>query len=150
MWIQGPRSLSLIPHTISCNTWTLTLFLATHGLSDYILQRKAQGSYIIYCNTWTLRLQGGSDQSGILIYFLKNDTTHLKTIRFYWSKNWLAEELTENQFMQWNCRQQRRQHRSGTWISCRTSPRCSWWGTPLPPWCNGSGLWFFWRICSDP
>ncbi len=28
-------------------------------------------------------IQGGSDKSGILIYFLKNDTTRLKTIRFY-------------------------------------------------------------------
>ncbi len=52
----------------------------------------------------------------------------------------MAEERTDNQFIQWNCR---RQHRSGTWTSCKTSPRCWWQGTPLPPWCNGLGLWFF-------
>jgi hypothetical protein len=28
-------------------------------------------------------LQGGSDKSGILIWFFKNDTAHLKTIRFH-------------------------------------------------------------------
>jgi hypothetical protein len=28
-------------------------------------------------------VQGGSDKSGILIWFFKNDTAHLKTIRFH-------------------------------------------------------------------
>jgi hypothetical protein len=43
-------------------------------------------------------VQGGSDKSGIIIWFFKNDTAHLKTIRFDSNKNWLAEERTENQF----------------------------------------------------
>jgi hypothetical protein len=33
------------------------------------------------------------------ILFFKNEPTHLKTIRFYLSKNWLAEKRTENQFI---------------------------------------------------
>ncbi len=48
----------------------------------------------------------------------------------------------ENQFIQWNCCQQRRHPRSGTWTSCRPLPRCSWRATPSPPWSWRSGPWF--------
>ncbi len=74
-----------------------------------------------------------------------NGTTQLKTIRFYWNKNRLAKEHTENKFSQLNCHQQRRQPWSGTWTSCRSSPRCSWQGTPSPPWSSGSGH----RFCCE-
>ncbi len=34
-----------------------------------------------------VNIQGGSDKSGIFFFLLWNDTTQLKIIRFYWSKN---------------------------------------------------------------
>jgi hypothetical protein len=52
-------------YAISCNTRVLTLFLATHGLSHYLLQHinsqsltllLQQDSCNISCNTWTLTL----------------------------------------------------------------------------------------------
>jgi hypothetical protein len=51
-----------------------------------------------YTHSWFV--QGGSDKSGILILFFLNDTSHLKTIRFYPIKNRLAEKHTENPFIQ--------------------------------------------------
>ncbi len=55
-------------------------------------------------SAWAVRriIQGGSDKSGILIWFFLNDKTHLKTIRFCSSKNWLAEERNENKFFLFN------------------------------------------------
>ncbi len=40
----------------------------------YILQRKAQGSYIIYCNTWTLRLFLA--KQGLFRFFLQHMDFH--------------------------------------------------------------------------
>jgi hypothetical protein len=46
-----------------------------------------------------MTVQGGSDKSGIFFFLLLNEPTHMKNIRFYWSKNKLAEVHIENHFI---------------------------------------------------
>jgi hypothetical protein len=90
-------------------------------------------------------IQGGSDKSGILKIFLENLTEQLKIFRFYWSKKKLGEGHIENQDIQWNGRQRRRQPRSWTWTFSRPSPRCPFLGSPSMPSCSGSGP----RFCCE-
>jgi hypothetical protein len=41
-------------------------------------------------------IQGGSDKSGIFLFYLLNDTTQLKIIRFYCSEKKIADIQIEN------------------------------------------------------
>ncbi len=50
--------------------------------------------------------------------------------------------MTHHSWKPYDLSNSKQDPRSGTWTSCRPSPRCSWRGTPSPPWSSRSGPWF--------
>ncbi len=50
--------------------------------------------------------------------------------------------MTHHSWKPYDLSNSKQDPRSGTWTSCRPSPRCSWRGTRSPPWSSRSGPWF--------
>jgi len=77
-------------------------FLRSYGFGSYPIPSSVSKLSLFL----SLLVQGGSDKSGIFFFFLWNDKTQLKIIRFYWSKKKFAEVHIKNQLIYQNCRQQ--------------------------------------------